>query len=202
MEEQRLAALEVLNTVKKQFQAKANKLRRQVSRMSLQNLEDRENSYKELEAEIKRFQDNLDTWEDTLPVDEDGDIIYPEAGDSEAGADYNPEWTKMWLSNFQKELHEVRKEFIKFKSRECVAVQIAITEQATLNFIKDTPMEATIKEELKHKEKDEDYHVSNRIDVDHEVHGCRIDEAYPSEDNVKNVADSQESNRTPQRSLL
>ena len=38
--------------------------------------------------------------------------------------------------------------------------------------------------------------MSNHGDNDHEVHGCRIDEANPSEDNVKNVADSQESNRT------
>ena len=77
--------------------------------MSLQKLEDRENFYKELEAVIGRFQDNLDLWEDTLPVDEDGIITYPETGDPEAGADYNPERTKIWLSNFQKELHEVRK---------------------------------------------------------------------------------------------
>ena len=178
MEEQMLESLKALNTIRKEFRAKAKRLKRQVTRLDLQNLEDTENSYKELEAEVKRFYKNLELWEDTLPVNEDGDIIYPEAEDLEAGADFNPEKAKIWLSNFQKGLHEVRKEFVKFKSRECEAVQISIAEEATLKFIKDTPIEAAImkdlmaeedKEEFKPKEKDENSHV------DHEAHDCRID---------------------------
>ena len=74
MEEQRLEALKVLNTIRKEFKAKASKLKRQISLMNLQNLEDKENSYKELKADILKFQRNLELWEDTLPVDEDGVI--------------------------------------------------------------------------------------------------------------------------------
>ena len=107
MEEQRIESLKALNTIGNEFRAKAKRLKRQVTRLNLQNLEDTENSNKGLEAEVKIFCNNLDTWEDTLPVDLDGEIIYPEEGDSEAGADFNPEKAKIWLSNFQKELNEV-----------------------------------------------------------------------------------------------
>ena len=102
--------------IQNEFRAKAKRLKRQVSRLNLQNLEDTENSYKELEAEVKRFHKNLGLWEDTLPVDEHGDIIYPEAEDLEAGADFNPEKAKIWLSNFQKGLHEVINGVIQFSS--------------------------------------------------------------------------------------
>ena len=62
MENQRLESLGALNTIRKEFRAKAKKLRRQVTRLDLQNLENTENSYKELEAEVKRFHKNLGLW--------------------------------------------------------------------------------------------------------------------------------------------
>ena len=74
-----------------------------------------------------------------------------------------------------------RKEFVKFKTRGSKAVQISIAEEATLKFIKGTPLEAAImeelkaeedKEELKPKEKDENSHVSKQVDADHEADDC------------------------------
>ena len=57
--------------------------------MSLPNLRDTENIFKALEIEIQTFYSNLKAWEDMLPVDDQGDTIFPEV--NEVGGAYSPE---------------------------------------------------------------------------------------------------------------
>ena len=60
-------------------------------------------------------------------------------------------------------------------------------------------MEAALRNELNPEVNDEESYVSNQGDGDHEEEDSRVVDAHPGEDNVQNVqnvADSEESNRT------
>ena len=119
--------LGVMNKIRKGFRAKARRLARRIPRQLIENLDDNEESYKELQADVRTFQLNLNLWEKELPhngdpvededQDEDeevnrGDPIYPEVG---VGASYTPERVKVILTNFREEVDKVRVEFVRFK---------------------------------------------------------------------------------------
>ena len=65
--------LGVMNRIRKGIRAKARRLARKIPRQNIQNLEDNEESYKELEANVRTFHRNLDLWEEELPHDGDPD---------------------------------------------------------------------------------------------------------------------------------
>ena len=128
--------LGVMNRIRKGFRAKARRLARKIPRQNIQNLEDNEESYKELEADVQTFHRNLDRWEEELPhngdpveeEDEDeevdrGDPIYPEVG---AGAGYIPERVTVILDNFQEEINKGCVEFVRFKKAQGRVKQLAI----------------------------------------------------------------------------
>ena len=125
MEEELISALQELESIRTGFRAKCRKLRRQILRLDLQTLGVRENAYRELESDIAKFQANLDIWEGLLPEDEQGLLIYPEYG-VEAGGAFGGERATEMLIDFQKELHGVKMDFVKFKSQEDTTTQLMI----------------------------------------------------------------------------
>ena len=107
-----MTALEQLNIIRKGLKAKARSLCRKIPRMNLQNLRDNEESYKELECNVQEFHHHLNVWDDHLPLDEEGEPIYPE---DEFGGGFRPEKVKPILDNFQAELYQVRLEICKIQ---------------------------------------------------------------------------------------
>ena len=51
-EEQMMTALRALNTIRSGFKAKARKLCRKIPRINLENLQDKENAYKDLQSDV------------------------------------------------------------------------------------------------------------------------------------------------------
>ena len=103
-----------MNRIRKGFKAKARRLARKIPRQNIQNLEDNEEAYKELEADVRTFHRNLDLWEEELPhnsdpvededEDEDEEVdqgvpIYPEDG---VGAGLYQRGSQLFLIIFRK----------------------------------------------------------------------------------------------------
>ena len=109
MGEEIIAALQVLESIRTGFKSKCRKLVRQVSRLDLQTLGVRENSYRDLESDIAKFQENLNIWEDLLPKDQEGQPIYPQYREK-AGGIYADDRATLMLTEFQVELHGIKME--------------------------------------------------------------------------------------------
>ena len=128
--------LGVLNRIRNGFRAKSRRLARLIPRQTIEFLADNEESFRELQEDIRNFHYNLGLWEDTLPhvndpvdgdeVDEGldrGNPVYPEAG---PGAGYIPERVKVILGNFREEINKLKIDFVKFKKEQGFNEQLAI----------------------------------------------------------------------------
>ena len=71
------------------FKARCRKLSKQIDRLDLETLPAREEIFKDIAKSIRQFQEALDIWEDSLPRDDQQEIIYPEQG--APGGAYNEE---------------------------------------------------------------------------------------------------------------
>ena len=119
--------LGVMNKIRKEFKAKSRRLARKISRDTIETLDINEESYRELEADVRTFLLNLELWEQGLPhigdrvedddqddyeEDDQGDPIYPEAG---PGAGYILGRVKVILAGFQEDKEKICLEFVRFK---------------------------------------------------------------------------------------
>ena len=74
--------LGVMNKIRKEFKAKSRRLARKISRDTIETLDINEESYRELEADVRTFLLNLELWEQGLPhigdrvEDDDQDGIF------------------------------------------------------------------------------------------------------------------------------
>ena len=148
-----MIALDALNTTRSGFRAKARKLCRCIPRMSLVNLRDTENMFKALEVEIQQFYTNLETWEDLLPVDDQGETIFPEL--HAFGGGYRLERVEETLDGFKEELLQVKIAFVKFKKTQDLPAQLDIARYSTLSFLQSTDAEAAFRDMIDAEQRDE-----------------------------------------------
>merc|ERR1712237_174122 len=145
-----------MNQIRKGFKARARRLARQFLTDSVEVLDVNEQSFLDLQDELRNFSIQHDLWEQGLPhsqdalddEDQDSDVdfdrgtpLFPEDG---PGAGYAPHRIKVLLKDFRAELDNVIEAFVRFKMAQDLFWQLNIARRSNLPFMKATEEELAL----------------------------------------------------------
>ena len=120
----------------------------------METLPAREQAFKDLAESTRKFHEALDTWEDSLPRDDQAEIIYPQQG--APGGAYQEELSALMLTDFQTDLHGVMMDLVKFKHKQDTATQLRIARSTTLDFLQANDVEAVLAGQIEQEQAEND----------------------------------------------
>ena len=159
-EEQVIQILGALEDIRANYKRRCSQLSRQMQSLALlHTIGQKEEMYVALYRMMQEVTRLVQTWETSLPVDELGDVIYPEQ--NQPGFAFTPDQIFIW--DLQDKLKSIRKEFVRYKHDHNTEDQAWVEEHTQLEFLKGGKIEKAILIQVHSEENLNDTVINNNV---------------------------------------